>query len=59
MWIVPRYKWMYEFGHSVESLRPVLLHARNNLNNKENMNRVIDAIDKLREGLRGVESSSR
>lgn len=59
LWIVPRYKWMYEFGHSVESLRPVLLHARNNLNNKENMNRVIDAIDKLREGLRGVESSSR
>ncbi|WP_346935742.1 diadenosine tetraphosphate hydrolase [Clostridium sp.] len=59
LWIVPRYKWMYEFGHSVESLRPVLLHARNNLNNKENMNRVIDTIDKLREGLRGVESSSR
>ncbi|MEW9079597.1 HIT family protein [Terrisporobacter glycolicus] len=59
LWIVPRYKWMYEFGHSVESLRPVLLHARNNLNNKENMNRVIDAIDKLREGLRGVESSSK
>jgi len=59
LWIVPRYKWMYEFGHSVESLRPVLLHARNNLNNQENMNRVIDAIDKLREGLRGVESSSR
>ncbi|WP_346917323.1 diadenosine tetraphosphate hydrolase [Clostridium sp.] len=53
LWIVPRYKWMYEFGHSVESLRPVLLHARNNLNNEENMNRVIDAIDKLREGLRG------
>ncbi|WP_346931224.1 diadenosine tetraphosphate hydrolase [Clostridium sp.] len=59
LWIVPRYKWMYEFGHSVESLRPVLLHARNNLNNKENMNRVIAAIDKLREGLRGVESSPR
>ena len=51
LWMVPRYKWMDEFGHSVESLRPVLLHARNNLNNKENMNIVVEAIDKLRKGL--------
>ncbi|MEC3885325.1 diadenosine tetraphosphate hydrolase [Halobacillus sp. HZG1] len=30
LWMVPRYDWMYEFGRSVESVRPVLLHARNN-----------------------------
>jgi diadenosine tetraphosphate (Ap4A) HIT family hydrolase len=23
-WMVPRYKWMYNFGRSVESVRPVL-----------------------------------
>ena len=34
-WIVPRYDWMYKFGRSVESVRPVLLHARNEMNNKE------------------------
>lgn len=50
--MVPRYEWMYEFGHSVESLRPVLLHARNNLNTEENMSKVIQAIDKLRQGLK-------
>lgn len=52
MWMVPRYEWMYDFGKSVESLRPVLLHARNNLNNEENMIEVIDAITKLQEELR-------
>lgn len=56
LWLVPRYEWMHEFGKSVESLRPVLLHARNNLNNKDNMKRVIDAITNLREELRGIET---
>jgi hypothetical protein len=28
-WMVPRYEWMYKFGRSVESVRPVLLHTRN------------------------------
>ena len=52
--MVPRYKWMYEFGYSVESLRPVLLHARNNLNTKENRKRVLEGIEKLRIYLRLV-----
>ncbi|MEK5482888.1 HIT family protein [Viridibacillus sp. FSL R5-0888] len=50
-WMVPRYEWMNEFGRSVESVRPVLLHARNELNNGENVNRVIEGIDALREEL--------
>lgn len=54
LWLVPRYEWMYEFGKSVESLRPVLLHARNNLNNEDNMKIVISAITKLREELSKV-----
>lgn len=54
LWMVPRCEWMNEFGHSVESLRPVLLHARNNMNDKENMENVIEGINKLREGLQGL-----
>ena len=46
-WLVPRYEWMYEFGRSVESVRPVLLHARNQMNDEENMHEVIAAIKKL------------
>ncbi len=46
-WLVPRFEWMYDFGRSVESVRPVLLHARNQLNSEENMNEVISAIQAL------------
>ncbi|MNN77678.1 hypothetical protein D3C81_1941640 [compost metagenome] len=57
--MVPRYEWMKQFGNSVESLRPVLLHARNQMNNEENMNIVIEGIHELREGLRDFVSSSK
>lgn len=50
-WMVPRYEWMEEFGRSVESVRPVLLHARNNMNDKENVKEVIEAIKHLTETL--------
>ena len=46
-WMVPRYEWMYDFGRSIESVRPVLLHARNNMNNDENVKEVMRAIKKL------------
>ncbi len=47
-WMVPRYDWMYEFGRSVESIRPVLLHARNHMNDKENVKEVMEAIVTLK-----------
>lgn len=46
-WMVPRYEWMYKFGRSVESVRPVLLHARNEMNDEENVKEVIEAIKQL------------
>ncbi|GAA0398383.1 diadenosine tetraphosphate hydrolase [Paenibacillus motobuensis] len=54
LWMVPRYEWMKKFGNSVESLRPVLVHARNYMNDAENMNEVLGGIDQLREGLQGI-----
>lgn len=53
LWMVPRYEWMEPFGHSVESVRPILLHARNKMNNEANLERVTEAIHELREGLSG------
>lgn len=50
-WMVPRYDWMYEIGRSVESVRPILLHARNHMNTKENMLEVMAAIDSLKKEL--------
>ena len=43
-WMVPRYEWMYEFGRSIESVRPVLLHARNNMNTNANIKEVLAEI---------------
>ena len=51
-WMVPRYEWMYEFGRSVESVRPVLLHARNEMNSKQNIQEVMSAIDILTKELK-------
>ncbi|WP_434399681.1 diadenosine tetraphosphate hydrolase [Planococcus sp. 11815] len=51
-WMVPRYEWMYEFGRSVESVRPVLLHARNEMNDEANLKSVRQAISELTEELK-------
>lgn len=48
MWMVPRYEWMDQFGRSVESVRPVLLHARNERNSVENNEKVLSGIAVLR-----------
>lgn len=50
-WMVPRYEWMNEFGRSVESVRPTLLHARNEMNGTENIDEVMAAIDLLKKEL--------
>lgn len=51
-WMVPRYEWMNEFGRSIESVRPVLLHARNHRNTIENNQKVMKAIEGLRNALK-------
>ncbi|WP_462411772.1 HIT family protein [Neobacillus sp. Marseille-QA0830] len=50
-WMVPRYEWMHEWGRSVESVRPVLLHARNHLNTEANKVQVLKAIEAIKEEL--------
>lgn len=52
-WMVPRYEWMYEFGRSIESVRPVLLHSRKNMNSDANVKEVMSAIDELIKELNG------
>jgi diadenosine tetraphosphate (Ap4A) HIT family hydrolase len=50
-WMVPRYDWMYQFGRSVESVRPVLLHARKKMNTPVNQKEVRQAIKSLTHAL--------
>ncbi|MDO1451670.1 hypothetical protein Q0590_35685 [Rhodocytophaga aerolata] len=51
-WMVPRYAWMDQFGRSVESLRPVLLYARNNMNDEKNRKTVLEGISALQAGMK-------
>lgn len=50
-WMVPRYEWMYKFGRSVESVRPVLLHARNEMNGGQHIAEMTTAIALLTKAL--------
>lgn len=50
-WMVPRHEWMDQFGRSIESVRPVLLHARQERNHKTEVEKVIKAIHELRDSL--------
>ncbi|WP_374016109.1 diadenosine tetraphosphate hydrolase [Paenibacillus thiaminolyticus] len=52
LWMVPQYEWMQAFGRSVESLRPVLRHAREERNDEANRQLVLQGIETLRQGLR-------
>ncbi|MFC4355635.1 HIT family protein [Chryseomicrobium palamuruense] len=50
-WMVPRYDWMYVFGRSIESVRPVLLHARKEMNDAKNLEDVMGALSLLTDEL--------
>lgn len=50
-WMVLRYEWMSAFGRSIESMRPVLLHARNEMNHEENIQEVMHAVKALTKAL--------
>jgi diadenosine tetraphosphate (Ap4A) HIT family hydrolase len=51
VWMVPRHPWMSQFGRSIESVRPVLLHARDHMNTAENQQAVEHAAEQLRRHL--------
>ena len=51
IWIFPRLDWMKEFGTGIESVRPIMEHARKNMKTKSNLDQVKDEIKKMREYL--------
>ncbi len=51
MWIVPRYEWMESFGRSVESIRPILLHAREHMSDAVNLKTVEETIVRLKRAM--------
>jgi diadenosine tetraphosphate (Ap4A) HIT family hydrolase len=52
-WLLPRLGWMDAFGRYVESVRPILTHAREHLNGPEQRAEVERVATRLREYLQG------
>ncbi|MBU2539589.1 diadenosine tetraphosphate hydrolase [Patescibacteria group bacterium] len=49
LWIFPRYEWMNKFGNKVESIRPIINHAKENMVNDEVFLEVKDIVKKMRD----------
>lgn len=48
VWLFPRYSWMNEFGRKIKSVKPIMKWSKTNLNTSENIEKVKEAVDKLR-----------
>lgn len=50
VWMFPRYKWMdKKFGHKIQSVRPIMEYARENLKTRKNLKKVESATQKLKQ----------
>ena len=48
-WIFPRYEWMDKFGKKIESIRPIIIYARENMTNEEVFSKVKEMVKKMKE----------
>jgi len=49
VWVFPRYDWMADkFGTKIESVRPIMEYAKANLKTLENLQKVDEALKKLK-----------
>ena len=49
VWIFPRHLWMEKFGRKIESVRPIMNYAKENMANEKTIQEVKDAVRKVRE----------
>lgn len=48
IWLFPRHKWMSKFGRKIQSVRPIMEYARENLKTKKNLKKVVSQRLKLK-----------
>ena len=51
IWIFPRHDWMKKFGKGIETVRPIMEHARENMKTEEQITKLKEASDKIRKML--------
>ncbi|MBL7159653.1 diadenosine tetraphosphate hydrolase [Candidatus Microgenomates bacterium] len=53
LWIFPRYKWMEQFGRKIQSVRPIINHAKENMINDDVFKQVKDYVKKMKTYMEG------
>lgn len=48
LWIIPRYPWMDKFGKRIESVRPIVQYAQENMADEETIKKVKQAVVDLK-----------
>ncbi|MBW2992326.1 diadenosine tetraphosphate hydrolase [Candidatus Woesearchaeota archaeon] len=48
-WVFPRYEWMKKFGIKIESVRPIMDYAEENMAKKDVIKEVRDVVKKMRD----------
>ena len=53
LWIFPRYKWMEKFGRKIQSVRPIMNYAKENMLSDDVFNEVKEDVKKMKEFMSG------
>lgn len=51
LWIFPRHAWMEQFGRKIESVKPIMEYAKENMINEPYIKEVKESVSKMRENL--------
>lgn len=51
VWMFPRHAWMEKFGRKIQSVRPIMNWAKENMTDEKTLNEVRDSARKMREYL--------
>ena len=49
LWMFPRHQWMEQFGRKIESVRPIINYAKENMANEEVFQQVKESAAKMRD----------
>lgn len=55
LWMFPRHQWMEQFGRRIESVRPIMNYAKENMANEETFQQVKASVAKMREYLKSFQ----
>ena len=47
LWVFPKYEWMDQFGQKIESIRPIINYAKENMVNEDVSGEVKDMVKKM------------